>query len=766
MSVFLPRLSRLSWCVWIALALILSGPARLAASLEPTPDSATLSGSVVDPAGAAVGGARLCLRTSRGIAAEAASDATGRFSFVSVPPGRYELVTVRDGFRAEPQVVEIDAGGTLTVKIALRLAAVAESLVVSASQIELPLSRVPGSVSVIGQGELRARQLRTAADMLRLIPGMGVASSGGPGAVTSVFPRGGESDYTLVLIDGVRQNSFGGGFDFAHLPLFDVESVEVVRGPQSAQYGSDAIGGVIHFHTRLGAKPSAAGLFEVGSRGTSRLAASTSGSAGGFGWGLGVERAASNGFDGLRSAEGEPVVNDDYRALSISLGAAWKMSARTSLRAVVQLGSNRRGNPGPFGSNPTGAFPGVDRVSRGMNDTGLASLSFNHDWNPGTGMNVQASYGDLRSTFISSFGDSTSRTRRASVHAQIDRTLSPALSGSVGLEALTERADSSVITGLTGPLPITRQVVGYFVEGRYQADSRLFASAGLRVEQIRRESLEADPLGWTPRPALASTTVISPNPKIAASYYVRTSDASRGNWTRVHASAGTGIRAPDAFEIAFTDNPNLRPERSRSIDAGLEQALLDGRVVVDLTGFANRYEDLIVAVGRALADYSHFRTDNIANARSSGIEVSGALRTSWGLDTRLAYTYLDTAVLAVDHSQGVAPAPFAVGDPLIRRPRHQASLDATFTRNRLTSFLRIGGRSRVLDVEPNYGAFGGLFHSPGFARADVGTSVRMASGVEVLARVENLLGRRYEDALGYPAPGRTFTLGVRLATGR
>ena len=766
MSHVLPRLFKAVFCASLALSLVVSHPSTSLASAASVSGEASLSGTVSDPLGAAVANARVVLRSLRSVAAETTSDRAGHFSIRAVPPGSYELITLCDGFRADPMVVDLKADETRDVRIPLRMAAIAESLVVSAAQVEIPLSRVPGSVSVFNQDELRARQLRTISDVLRLMPGLTVANTGGLGAVTSVFPRGGESDYTMVLVDGVRLNSFGGGFDFAHLALFDVDSVEVVRGPQSAQYGSDAIGGVIHLHTKLGGPLKSAGLLEGGSRSTSRLAATTSGSAGTIGWGLGVERVSSAGFTGLTPAGTERVANDDYRALSTMLSVAWRRSPRSSVRADVQLESNRRGNPGPYGANPIGAFPGVDRVSRGTNHTGVYSLTVNHDWNASTGMILQATFGDLRSTFVSPYGDSNSRTRRATLRAQVDRTFTAGIAGSAGVEALIERADSSYIQGLTGPIPVSRHVIGYFAEGRYQAGARLFITSGLRVEQIRRESLEADPLAFTPRPTLPASTVLSPNPRLAASYYLRTSDESQGNWTRVHATAGTGIRAPDGFETAFTDNPNLKPERSRSLDGGLEQALLSGRVVVDVTGFINRYEDLIVAVGRDLANFSRFRTDNIANARASGIEASAALRTRWGLDARLSYTMLDTAVLAVDRSAGIAPAPFTVGDPLIRRPRHHGSLDVTWARNRLTGFLRIGGRGRELDIEPNYGASGGLFHAPGFLVSDAGASVKLSDRVELMARIENLLGRRYEDVFGYPAPGRTFSAGVRLASGR
>jgi outer membrane receptor protein involved in Fe transport len=270
-----------------------------------------------------------------------------------------------------------------------------------------------------------------------------------------------------------------------------------------------------------------------------------------------------------------------------------------------------------------------------------------------------------------------------------------------------------------------------------------------------------------PRPALPADRVFSVNPRIAASYFARTSAESAGNWTRLHGSAGTGIRPPDALEMAFTDNAGLRPERNRSVDAGVEQSVLGGRLVIDATAFVNRYEDLIVAVGGPIKDYSRFWTDNISNARARGVESSATLRTRLGLEVRASYTWLDTAILAVDRSPRVAPPPFNVGDPLVRRPRHQASVDIVWTRGSLTAHAQMGGRSRMLDVEPSWGAlYGGLFSTPGFAVANAGAQWTVAPGVALVARIDNLLNRHYEAVLGYPAPRRSFSVGVRVAQGR
>jgi outer membrane receptor protein involved in Fe transport len=236
--------------------------------------------------------------------------------------------------------------------------------------------------------------------------------------------------------------------------------------------------------------------------------------------------------------------------------------------------------------------------------------------------------------------------------------------------------------------------------------------------------------------------------------------------TRVRASAGTGIRPPDAFEIAFTDNPNLKPERSRSVDAGIERQFAAGSVAVGATTFFNRYDDLLVTIGRSLRDASRYRTDNISNARARGLELTADARPSRRLKIRAAYTYLDTEILSVDGLANTAPPPFTVGDPLIRRPRHQGSVDATWSRDRVTLFGEVTTRSRVLDVEPNFGAFGGLFYSAGYAVANIGGTLRMTRNFDVYARILNVTDREYEEALGFPALRRSGIVGVRVAAGR
>ena len=446
--------------------------------------------------------------------------------------------------------------------------------------------------------------------------------------------------------------------------------------------------------TRRGGAPAADASVEAGGPGTTRVAASTSGSAGAWQWGVAGERLASDGFRG-HAANGQRVSNDDYDGRHASASGGWRGASGAAIDGVVRVERTARGFPGPYGFDPAGLFPGVDTVSRGRNDRRVYGLSGSLAPTDRVRPSAALSYTTLESEFRSPYDVSTSDSRRLSAHAQVDVRATSAIGLSAGVELLRERADSTYITGAAyQPVPVERSLQGVFVEGRGDAGSRLFVTAGLRVERIHRDALEPDPNPYAPRPAFPADTLVAVTPKVSAAFFLRTPSARARAWTKLKASAGTGIRPPDAFEIAFTDNPALKPERSRSVDAGVEQALAGGAVRLDATLFANRYDDLIVAVGRSLQDASKFRTDNISNARARGLELAAAVRPAAGVEATFTYTFLDTAILPVDGLSGVAPSPFSPGDPLIRRPRHQASLDSRAAA-RADRGLRARGRARA-----------------------------------------------------------------------
>ena len=752
-SLFHRIIIRLSIVVALSAGVLLTPTLGFAAGLE---------GTVVDPDGLAAPGATVLVSDRSVIRATAVTDERGRFEVSDLPAGRYEVRVALDGFGAAPVVVDLTPGGVGSVSIRLQVRAVSESVVVTAAALELPRSRVTDSVSIVTGDEIAARQFETVSDALRFsVPGLGVSATGGRGGTTALFARGGESDFSLVLIDGVQVNGFGGSYDFAHLPVGDIERIEVVRGPQSAVYGSNAIGSVVQIVTRQGGPARASGVLEGGSFGTSRVSVNTSGSANALSWGAAFEQLDTDGQNGATTASGEILSNDDYLRRDLSLNGQWNGNQGTAIRSTFRYGTNERGFPGGWGSDPGGTYSGVDTVSRGNNDNQVFSVGLTQQLGASVDQRVDVSHTKTDSLFNSPFGESTSESSRVTVQGRTDARLRPGIVATGGFDLQREEAGSAFITDSSfNEIPVERRIFAYFGELRFDPTTQLSVTGGVRVDHIRLDALAGDGFG---RPTFTDQTEVSANPKVSLGWYVRPAEVT-DDWTRLRLSAGTGIRPPGAFEIAFTDNPGLKPERTRSVDFGAEQAIASGRVVVEATAFFNRYDDLIVSVGQSFQDASQFRTDNLDNSRARGLELAARARTAQGLEIRAAYTWLDTEVLELDAADGQAKAGFEVGDPLLRRARHQGSLDISFTQPRFSIFTSVGGRGQTLDIDPSFGTFGGLFDNPGYTVVDLGGHVRVAEGLELTGRVQNLFDNDYEEAFGFPALGRSFIAGVRVAT--
>ncbi|MBP7778380.1 MAG: TonB-dependent receptor [Acidobacteria bacterium] len=722
-----------------------------------------LAGRVLGPDGQPVAGASVTVSGPLAAPVTVATGADGRFE-IAVPAGTVTLRAFAPGMDAAPLLV--DAGRT-NIELTLAIRAVGESLTVTASQVDTPLSLSATSVSVLSRQDLDARQMTTLGEALRLVPGFSVARSGGPGTVTSIFPRGGESDFTLVLVDGVRVNAFGGGLDLSQVPIADAERIEVVRGPQSALYGSDAIGGVIQILTPRGGPLAGTVFLEGGGREALNGAASVQAGTRGWRGAASIAHQREAGFTGIAPADGSRVTNDDSGLWQASANVGWHAAGGRVLTAALHYVDTDRGSPGPFGTNPVGNFGGIDTSARSL--TTRRSLAL-HTVQPLGGpasrvrLRAEADVADFDLEFRGEFG-SRGETRRAHGRVQVDAAATASLGVSAGADVLRESGASTFITAGSRQVPVERGALAAFAEGRWQPADRLSLTAGVRAERITRDALPADPSAFSARPAFDADTIVSVNPKVTAAWTVVPASHPRGASTRLRAAAGTGIRPPDAFEIAFTDNPGLAPERNLSVEAGVVQTLAGGAVQADATFFHNTYDDLIISVGR-LSGSSRYRTDNIANARARGAEFSLAWRLSAALTARGHYTWLDTDVLAVDGAAGQATPPFAVGDRLLRRPTHQGGLDLTWTGARLRAFATATLRGTTLDVEPSFGAFGGLFENDGYGVVTVGGAWTLASRVTVHARLVNALGANYEDVLGYPALGRTLYAGLRVAARR
>lgn len=708
--------------------------------------AADITGGVVDPAGRPVPGARVAAVNTVGVITQQITDDEGRFSIYVSP--LYENVQLRvtaQGFET--------ATATLNAPvIRLHLAPQSESIRVTASALDIPASEQGSSVSVITSRELRDRNEAQAVDLMRQLPGMIVSQSGPRGSLTDLFVRGGDSKYNLVLLDGIPINSFyfGGLFDFAHVPSDAIQEIGIARGPQSAIYGSYAMGSVVNFTTRSPEDGAALDVVaEGGTHEENRFAISGSGKPfRDFGLAGSLSSLLTNG----------PVPNSDYRDQNafLSLSHRWLTQ---NLFAFGAFNSNDVGQPGAFGSNPVGNFFGLDTVSRNRNNTS----TYGAHWQDGLTENLRV---DLmlgfflnNSYFVSGYGDSFNKDLRADGELRATYAASPHWIAAVGYSFTREEMKNTFVTDSSfRSFPLRRDIQGVYWENRITL-GRLFLNVGAREELYQNPFQPGDAFGFPPRPDFPATTTQKFSPKIAGAYRLSST-------RRLHASYGTGIRPPGGGDLAFTTNPHLLPERLESYDGGIEQRFLRDRASIDVAYFNNRYRDLLVSLGGSLARLSNYTTDNVANAKAQGMEVSSQLRPASWLSISGNYTWLQSKVLSLDGGSGLAQAYFYVGQPLVRRPKHSGGVVVTAHYKRLDANLTGSFRGHTLDVEPNFGASGGLFRNTGYQNVGVNINYRVRGNFSVYGNLRNALDQRYEEIYGFPSPLLNVVAGVKWSLNR
>ena len=718
---------------------------------QPAP-AAMLWGMVFDPSGRGVPGARVSLLTPLAVLEERQTDARGRYRFPGLRGGAFRLAANQPGFSTSSSEVQLGEGEVKQVDLHLELSALQEQVVVSASLGGALAPQIGSSVSILTRHEMDERGAQAVLEVFRGVPGVEVNQSGRRGGVTGVFIRGGNSNYNLVMIDGIQVNEFGGAFDFASLAVDGLEQVEIVRGPQSALYGSNAVTGVINLVSRRGeGTPRFTALAEGGSFTTRRFAAGGSGLNRGFRWAFNLSRLDSGGV----------VRNDDYRNQTAWLSFGYSRTPRRQFGFHFFGDANDAGAPGPFGSDPLHVFPGVDTVSRDKQNLFGYQASYAEQFSTRFRQVATLSVATNRLFFRSPFGDSFSHNLRAAGNLRSELAISSKDLLVVGFEINREQIKNTFIgDSNNAAFLLPRTSYAYFAENRWSPTPRWFVIAGLRVDDIRTHRLPPDAFGL--RPLLPASSIRKANPRISAAYLAReSSPGGPFGATRLHGSFGTGIRAPNGFELAFTNNPHLKPERSISFDLGAEQRFFGHRAVLDVTYFFNRFEDQIVVLGGSLRNLSSFTSDNLANARAQGVEVSFRIQPFRSFELAGEYTRLNSAILALDGAT-MAPSPFRVGQPLLRRPRNSAGYNVTWRHRRLMLNLNGYVRGPVLDVEPNFGAFGGVFRNKGYVLANAGFAYQLPAGLEIHARLNNFLNQKYEESFGFPALHLNFLAGVKF----
>ena len=620
-----------------------------------------------------------------------------------------------------------------------------EGLVVTATPVPLALSALGTHVTVLDGDDLRARGLVRITDALRDVPGVTVVQNGSFGAVTSVFFRGGESDYVQVMVDGVQVNQPGGGFDFSGLTVEAVERIEVVRGPSSALHGSDAVAGVIHIITRDGARARPASLTVRGGnygRWDGILSAAGGGDEASFG--VTLSRYITDGVLPLNNAHDNTVLTGK---------ASFRLDGDTRARFAGRIGERVYRFPTDF----SGAI--ADENQQTFNDESSFSVELER------GITERVQLRALATTYavetgaddapdgpadtLGFFGfQSLEAYRRNSLDLRANVALGLTLTGTVGAEyeEQTVRAFNEslsqfgVFTGRSDNSRENRAAYLHLAGG----EGLVSANGGIRFED---NEFFGDFLTWQ------------------AGVSVRLAPASR-----IRAAAGRGIKEPTFFESFATGfvvgNPDLQPEVSDSWELGFEQEFLQGRVAVQATYFDQAFQDLIQYTGTppAPGEPNYF---NVARADASGVEASAQARLAafrFGVD----WTWLDTEVTDSGFDSG-AGANFVEGEALLRRPEHTVGMTVDWTPYAASS-LNLAVRRVGTRADRDFTAFpAAAVTLDAYTRVDLGGQFRVLEArgrrpsVDLLLAVENLLDEAYQEVFGFPAPGRAVALGGRIA---
>ena len=715
--------------------------------------SFTIHGTVIDPSGAAIAGAQVSAVNRVGVAAQAVADQAGGFALRIVEMGPLRLVVTAPGF--ETRSIPLAAPDAAPLTVHLKIAPQVDSVDVVGSAIDVPVSEQGSSISIVPREEIEGRNEGLAVDLLRYLPGLTVGQNSGRGGVADLFIRGANYNFNLVQIDGVTVNSFGGAFDFAHMPTDWLDRIEVVQGPQSAVYGAYANSGVVNFVTRSAEdSPHLDLLAEGGTYQDRRFAIGSAGTLLGFGVAAFASRLDNNG----------PVANSDYRNENVGVHIT-RSFGRQSLAFGGGFDANDAGAPGPYGSDPAHDFTGIDLVSRNKNDFSEYFLHHRIDVSQRFRQETFASFFLNNSGFASPYGYSFNKDLRGQFETRGVVSITPWYTAAFGVSLAREEVKNTYLSDDNfSAFPLRRDDAGIYWENRFQAGKRFFFNVGVRGEIIRTPFIQENLADG--RPALPADTITQVNPKVAATYVVRADRGGAFGSARFHSSFGTGIRPPAGLELAFTNNPALKPERMASLDFGVDQRLFGDRLSLDATYFYNRFYDLIVSLGGDLARLSNYQSDNLSNSRAQGVELSARFRPARWMWVAGSYTYLNSEILSLNGSSGLAPLYFRVGQPLVRRPANSGSVVSTFSHGRLSANVTGYFRGSDLDVEPNFGASAGLFRAAGFADLGFNLNIRLAGGLTAYGNLRNLLNQSYEEVLGYPALKLNFVAGMKWALPR
>ena len=607
-----------------------------------------------------------------------------------------------------------------------------DNIVITANREPSPVRDIGSAFSVVDRPLIEQRQSVFAADLLQDVPGVAVSRTGTYGSQTQVRMRGGEANQVMVMIDGIKANdlAFGDEFNFANLTTYDVERIEVVRGPQSALWGSDSMSGVINIITRKADKPLDAGVFvEAGSFESYNLGGRI-GTAGDRGdASLNASYLDTEGTNISRTGDEK----DSYNNLTTTLNAGYNLLENFKLDVVARYtDATNEFDDAPTGQ-PVDADLKTDQKQTYFQARGQLAL-FEQFWD----QQLRMTWVDTdNETFRDSATDRTASGEKLGVYYQTDLNLTRNASGKVTNALILgvdyEDEDWKQDSAFGGPRSANMQNTGLVAEYLTNPVDPLAISLALRYDD------NSDFDNVTTWRATTSYTFASTS-------------------TRLRASAGTGQKRPTFSERFgtfddFIGNPNLKPETSQGWDIGVDQPFLDERLTLNLTYFNEKLEDEINGFFFDLAGGGFTAINKEGTSKRKGVEAALDYEITTGLDLFASYTYTD------------AKEPSAAGGEVneIRRPRHMAAanLNYQFWRDRANVNLNVSYMGEQLDDDFS------TFPAPrvplaAYTLINLAGEFAASDTITLYGRIDNLFDKDYENALGYASPGIGAFVGARL----
>jgi vitamin B12 transporter len=611
-------------------------------------------------------------------------------------------------------------------------------IIVTATRLDSPAKEVASSVTVISSDDLERLKRSLVLDVLRNVPGVSITQNGGPGGAASVFLRGANSEHTLVLLDGVELNDSinpSRSADLAHLYLEDIERIEVLRGPQSPLFGSDALGGIINIITKKGeGRPKLTMVSSGGAYGTFAGQAGVSGSAKKANYSFGLSRFETKGVSAADSTLAGNTEKDGYRNLTLSgrVGLRLKENLEVSLTArSIGAKTDLDNFGGPSGDDPNS----VQDYRSFFFRSEIRGLFLKNRWEQKLAIGVVDSRRTLDNPVDTAHPlESESglyKGRLLKFDWQNNFFLHPSNTLTLGIEHETEKGESDYVA--QGPWGSSvsffpsknATMTGIYVQDHLRFADRLFLTAGVRLDHHSQAGE-------------------------AATYRLAQAYIFKASGTKLRASVGTAFKAPSLYQLYAPGtffgpigNVILKPERSLGWDAGVEQPLFGERMRFAATYFHNDFTNLINF------DFALGYT-NIGKAESKGLEIEVEGRPNRKIFLRVSYTRLEA-------EDKITSA------PLLRRPGHSLSASFSFSffeKWRASASFDFVGKREDLD----YWSWPSrpVTLSP-YSLLNVIISNDVSSHLQIFCRLDNILNQRYELVYGYGTLGLSAQIGAKIS---